>query len=88
MHNLEIKGFGVERLRVFGSFATNMNINEDSDVDLLVDFDPKKKTYDNFFELSLFLEDLLGRKIELLTVQSLSKYIGAHILKEAESVAL
>ena len=87
-HGQEIKSFGVEKLRVFGSFAKNIDIHDESDVDLLVDFNPDKKTFDNFIELSYFLESLLGRKIELVTPQSLSKYIGAHILKEAEGVSL
>lgn len=37
-----------------------------------------------FMELSFFLEELLGRKVELVTPQSLNKYIGPHILKDAE----
>ena len=39
-------------------------------------------------DLSFFLEDLFGRKIEMVTQQSLSKYIGPHILKEVENVGL
>ena len=34
--------------------------------------------------LSFFLEELLGRKVELVTPESLSPYIGPHILREAE----
>jgi predicted nucleotidyltransferase len=84
--NAEIKSFGVKSLSVFGSFAKDAHIRPDSDVDFLVDFEPDKKTYDNFMELSFYLENLLGRRIELVTPQSLSKYIGPAILKEAESV--
>jgi hypothetical protein len=84
----EIKNFGVKQLGVFGSFAKDTNIKADSDVDFLVEFEPGKKTYDNFINLSFYLEDLLGRKIELVTPQSLSKYIGPHILKEVEDVCL
>jgi predicted nucleotidyltransferase len=84
----EIKDFGVKQLGVFGSFAKDTNIHPGSDVDFLVEFEPEKKTYDNFMGLSFYLEDLLGRKIELVTPQSLSKYIGPHILKEVENVRL
>jgi hypothetical protein len=35
-------------------------------------------------DLSFFLENLLGRKVELVTLQSLSPYINPHILKEVE----
>jgi len=60
----------------------------DSDVDFLVEFESQQKSYDNFMELSFYLEDLLGRKVELVTMQGLSKYIGPHILKQAEYVAV
>jgi predicted nucleotidyltransferase len=39
-------------------------------------------------DLSFFLEDLLGRKVELVTPQSLSKFIGPYILKEVQDVSL
>eukprot|EP01133_Synstelium_polycarpum_P016557 gene16557-19673_t len=71
----KLRSYGVSSMSVFGSFITG-KFNADSDVDLLVDFDPKQKSYDNFMDLSFFLEDLLGRKVEVVTPQSLSKYIG------------
>ncbi|GAA4802507.1 nucleotidyltransferase family protein [Olivibacter ginsenosidimutans] len=83
----KIRSFGVKKLSLFGSFASNQ-VKSESDVDLLVEFEPTMKTYDNFMDLSFFLEDLLGRKVELITPQSLSKYIGPHILKQAEHVRL
>ena len=60
----DIKDFGVKQLGFFGSFAKDTEINNDSDVDFLVEFEPGKKTYDNFIGLSFYLEGLLGRKIE------------------------
>lgn len=72
---------------MFGSFVRN-TANTNSDIDLLVEFEPDKKSYDNFMELAFYLEDLLGRNVELVTSQSLSKYIGPHILKEVENVSL
>ncbi|MGK6352680.1 nucleotidyltransferase family protein [Parapedobacter sp. DT-150] len=83
----ELRRYGVLKLSLFGSFLTN-RFNPNSDVDFLVEFRPEMKTYDNFMELSFFLEDLLGRKVELVTPQSLSPYIGPHILSQAEYVAL
>jgi len=83
----KVRQFGVSKLSLFGSFLTN-HFNADSDVDFLVEFHPNMKTYDNFMELSFFLENLLGRKVEIITPQSLSPYIGPRILKEAEYVAL
>ena len=76
---------GVKSIGLFGSFVKNSS-NENSDVDLLVDFLPDKKSFDNFMDLAFFLEDLFGRKVEIVTPQSLSKHIGPHILKELENV--
>lgn len=87
MKRNEIRRFGVSKLSLFGSFLTD-RFHADSDVDFLVEFHPNMKTYDHFMELSFFLEDLLGRRVELVTPQSLSPYIGPHILKEAQHVAL
>lgn len=81
----KLRSFGVLNLSLFGSFVTG-KMHPNSDVDLLVEFDPAQKTYDNFMELSFFLEDLLGRKVEMVTPQSLSKHIGPHILNKAEYV--
>ncbi len=87
LHSKEIKELGVQSLGLFGSFVKN-TATEKSDIDLLVSFDPNRKTFDNFMDLSFFLEHLFDRKIELVTTQSLNKYIGPHILKEVEYVGL
>jgi uncharacterized protein len=81
----EIRSFGVRRLALFGSVLRN-EARADSDVDLLVEFAPGEKTFDHFMGLALFLEDLLKRRVELLTPESLSPYIGPHILKAAKDV--
>ncbi|MFL5788315.1 MAG: nucleotidyltransferase family protein [Flavisolibacter sp.] len=46
--------------------------NSNSDVDLLVDFDPSKKNFDNYMQLYIFLENLLGRKVDIVTPKFLS----------------
>lgn len=86
-HADAITSFGVERLGLFGSFVRNEQ-NSDSDVDFLVTFKPGQKTFDNFSRLAYCLEELLGRPIELVTPESLSPYIGPHILDEVEYVDL
>ena len=77
--------FGVSRLGLFGSFVRNTATFE-SDIDILVVFKKSQKNFNNFIELSFFLEDLLGRKIDLVTIESLSPYIGENILREVEYV--
>jgi uncharacterized protein len=47
-HLDEIHGLGARRVGVFGSFARG-NAAEDSDVDVYVEFDDAKRTYDKFF---------------------------------------
>jgi len=79
--------FGVVSIGLFGSFVRGDQHSE-SDIDLLVEFIPQKHTFDNFIDLSFLLEDLLGHKVEIITPQALSPYIGPHILKEVERVAI
>jgi hypothetical protein len=82
-----IQAFGVKRLGLFGSYIRGEQ-HPGSDVDLLVEFEPEKKTFDAFIELCFFLESILDRKVELVTIESLSPYIGPHILSEVEYAAL
>jgi len=82
-----LREFGVRRCGLFGSFIRGHSASH-SDVDVLVEFEPEKKTFDNFMHLAFFLEDLLGRRVDLMTVEALSPYIGPHILREVENVPL
>jgi predicted nucleotidyltransferase len=85
-HQHHIRVFGVRRLGLFGSFAREHQGCE-SDVDMLVEFEPGCKTFDAFMQLAFFLEALFGRRVELVTPESLSPYIGPHILREIEYVS-
>lgn len=78
-----LRQFGVRRYGLFGSFVRD-EAHPDSDIDLLVEFYPGEKTFDNFMGLSFFLEDLFDRRVEIVTPESLSPYIGPSILREAE----
>jgi len=84
-HQQELRRFGVNKCGVFGSFVRDA-IHDKSDVDILVVFEPDQKTFDNFMHLSFFREDLFGRSVDLITVESLSPYIGSRILDEVEYV--
>lgn len=86
-HSQQLSGYGVNRIGLFGSYVRN-EAKADSDIDLLVDISKDKKTFSNFLSLNYYLEDLLGKKVELVTTQSLSPYIGPHILKTVEYVPL
>ena len=84
-HVARLRDFGVRRCGLFGSFVREHG-TQGSDVDVLVEFDAGKKTFDNFMHLAFFLEDLLERPVDLVTPESLSPHIGPHILREVEYV--
>lgn len=85
-HHHEIRAFGVRRPGLFGSFVREQQGRE-SDVDILVEFKPGGKTFDTFMQLAFFFEALFGRRVELVTPESLSPYIGPHILREMAYVS-
>jgi predicted nucleotidyltransferase len=85
-HRKELTDFGVDRIGVFGSYYKNKT-HPGSDIDFLVEIQRDKKTFRNFMALAYFLEDLFKKKVDLVTPQSLSPYIGPHILKSVEYVS-
>lgn len=84
---IHLRRFGVERLSVFGSFARGKP-DDQSDVDILVEFQSGRTSFDNFLALAEFLEELFERKVDLLTPDSLNPYFGHHILEEAEHATI
>ncbi len=86
-NQIQIISFGVTRLGIFGSFVRN-EAKETSDVDFFVEMPREYKTLKNFSALYRFLESITARKIEIVTPQSLSKYLGPYILKEVEYVPI
>lgn len=80
----ELRQYGVRRLGLFGSFVRN-EAGPDSDIDLLVEFEPGEATFRHFMELCFFLESLFeGRKVDVVSKGGLSRFIGPTILKEVE----
>ena len=76
-HKTEIKDrFSVRRIGIFGSYARGEE-KETSDVDVLVEFE--KPTFRNFMGLVFFLEELLGREVDLVTIKGLNPYIRPHV---------
>jgi len=73
--------FGVNRIGLFGSYVRNEQTRR-SDIDILVDFFPEKENYDNYMALYDYLENLFKKKIEIVTLNGLSPYIGPQILEE------
>ncbi len=86
-HKKQLLSYGVIKIGLFGSFVRNQ-ADASSDIDLFVDIQKDKKTFQNFMTLNYYLEELFGRKVDLITLQSLSPYIGPHILKSTEYVSI
>ena len=79
--------YGVKNIGLFGSFVRGEQTPL-SDIDILVEFTPEKHTFDNFMEVAFLLEEILGRKVELITPEALSQHIGPYILREVERVPI
>lgn len=83
-HHAQLRAFGVVQLSVFGSAARN-EATQASDIDFLVDLEPK--TFRNYMGLKLFLEDLFGCPVDLVTREGLKPLLRQEILSEARRVA-
>ncbi|MFH1160658.1 MAG: nucleotidyltransferase family protein [bacterium] len=84
----KIREFGVEKVGLFGSYLMDQQ-KETIDIDILVEFQEGKNSFDNFINLCFLLDDLFsGTKVEVVTTNSLSPYIGPKILKQVEDVPL
>ena len=75
----------IRRLSVFGS-ALRDDFGPDSDVDILVEFEPDTRVGLRFFGMEQELSEIIGRKVDLNTPGFLSPYFRKDILSEAESV--
>ena len=75
---------GAYNVRVFGSAARGEAV-EDSDIDLLVEFEPGRSLLDHT-ALVLDLEELLGRKVDVVTEKGLYWLLRRRILKEARAL--
>ncbi len=74
---------GVARLALFGS-AIRDDFQSNSDVDVLVEFEPGRVPGLTFFAMEDDLAEILGRKVDLHTTQSLSWHFRDRVLAEAE----
>lgn len=82
-HKKSLKKLGVKKIGLFGSYVRG-EADHESDIDLLVIFEEGKKNFRNFMGVAQYLEEIFGRRIEIVTKESLSPYIGPHILEEVE----
>jgi predicted nucleotidyltransferase len=84
-HQTSLKKLGVRSIALFGSVARD-EANPDSDVDIVVEFEPPV-TFDRYMDVRFYLEDLLERKVDLVSWQSLKPQIRDQVEQEAIHVA-
>ena len=82
LHDPDLRGkFKITEIGVFGSYARGEQ-GEDSDIDMLVEFEKGYKTFDNYMELKFFLEEILTSKIDLVIKTAIRDEIKQNILSE------
>lgn len=75
--------YAVKEIGLFGSFSDESS-TEDSDIDILVELE--KPIGWKFFSLEIYLEKIFGRKIDLVTKNSLREQLREGILKQVKYV--
>lgn len=88
-HSDILRKYKVKRIGLFGSYVRGEQ-KWRSDIDLLVEFDDTafdsnfNGYFDNYMGLLFSLEEIFGKKIDLLTIEAISPYIKPYVLKEVE----
>jgi uncharacterized protein len=80
-HASDLRTMGVQSLALFGSVARG-DETPDSDVDILVSFSVPI-TFDTYFNTKIYLEDLIGRRVDLGTLQTLRARARPYVEKDA-----
>jgi len=78
----ELQRFGIRNIGLFGSYVRDEQ-TKTSDIDILIDFEPDKENYDNYMAVYDIIERLFSNeRVEIVTKNGLSPYIGPRILNE------
>ncbi len=78
-HRARIRSLGVRRIGVFGSFVRGEERAE-SDIDILIEFEEGRRSFDTYMDLKFFLEDLFGRKVDLVDRETVKADLMPYIL--------
>jgi len=84
-HRAQLAKLVVKSLSIFGSFARGEE-RPDSDVDILVEF-RGRATFDRYMDTKFYLEDLLGRKVDLVTPKAIKPRMKPCITQDLIHVA-
>ncbi|MBT9281653.1 MAG: nucleotidyltransferase family protein [Hydrogenibacillus schlegelii] len=83
-HREVLRGMGVRSIALFGSAARD-ELGPDSDIDLLVDFS-SPPGFDGYMKVKFYLEDVLGRRVDLVMRGALKPWAWEAVRKEAIDV--
>ncbi len=84
-HRTEFTRFNVKSLSLFGSVARD-EAGPSSDIDVLVEFNGPAR-FDDYMDLKFFLEDLTGRRVDLVTNRSLHPGLRPYVERDLLRVA-
>ncbi|MFQ5974782.1 MAG: nucleotidyltransferase family protein [Candidatus Hydrothermarchaeales archaeon] len=79
----KIKRYGVKKIGLFGSYIREEQKKE-SDIDILVEFERGKKTFDNYMDLKFFLEDLFNHKVDFVIAEAIKPDLKPYILRSVK----
>ncbi len=77
-----LSSYHVTRLALFGSHALG-TARQDSDIDILVDFEEGQDTLDNYMDLKFELEDIFQRSVDLVITDTIKPALKESILRSA-----
>ena len=79
-HQNDLDRYGVKSLALFGSVVRD-EAGADSDIDMLVEF-KGRATFDAYMDLKFYLEELLGKPVDLVTQKALRPQLRPRIERE------
>jgi uncharacterized protein len=86
-HLPEFRRLGVRRIGLLGSYASGSE-GKGSDIDILVEFDGGRKTFDTYMDLKFRLEELFdGRSVDLVVKDALKPTVRPHVLADVRYVS-
>jgi predicted nucleotidyltransferase len=77
--------YHIQEIGIFGSYVRG-GLHQKSDIDILVEFDEGYKDFFNYMRLKQYLEDLFGRKVDLVMKKAIKPRLKDRILGEVEYV--
>ncbi|HNR65298.1 MAG TPA: nucleotidyltransferase domain-containing protein [Atribacterota bacterium] len=81
------ENFKIKEIGIFGSFVKNKaDIDDISDIDILISFKKGHKDFFNYMRLKYYLEVILGRKVDLVIKDAIKPRLREKILQEVKYV--